>query len=710
MILYLDDWKKYPNATLQLNTKNESFLHVAKLFKRMGIKNHAFMLALHNPALMDIDPWSPNLTKVEIEMIAEEVKENFWYFIREVYRVPPAAGNIPIRLRANRANISYFWLFFNNIATYLIQPRQTGKSLSYITTDVYLADTLVNYNLSVLLKDDDLRVKTSIKHKTTFEYLPPYLNMLDKRDAKNTERIALKALNSSISFYVGQKDPKAADNVGRGITTPVAVIDEFAYTRNINITMPALLAGLTAASEQAAAVGLPYAVTIATTPGKLATKEGRFAYQMYQEAFRWTEKLIDSKNKDELLKYIIKNSSFKQEPIVLLEYNHRQLGYTDDWLLRRIEASRAEGEDAEADFLNRWATGNLSHPLSKKILEVLEKTKKPPVDNYISDQGYVVRLYKTEREFFEYNKYSYYVISVDPSDAAGSDDIGFVIMDVYTGEVVGAANINETSIPMFSDFLKELLIKLPNSLLMVERRSTGSSILDNVIRLLDIEGENAFTRIFNWTTEELDKYLQQYPQIGEKRVYDFDLYIKLKRLFGFATSGSGRTSRSNLYGSIIKGAGKYIGEVANDKVLVDQMLSLTVRNGRVDHPEGGHDDMVIAWLLAYWFMVEAKNKEFYGIDGSKILNNAIDAEMIQDATPEEREYIRFQERLREKITELLDELENVNNDIKAIRLLGKINLLKQKIDPKYNKSFNIDGILREMKFYRRLKKIGMIRD
>jgi len=710
MILFLEDWKKYPNAVLQLNTKNESFIRVAKLLKHMGIKNHAFMLALHNPALLEVDPWSPNLTAVEIEMIVEEVRENFWYFIREVYRVPPAAGTTPLMLKANRANISYFWLFFNHITTYLIQPRQTGKSLSYTTVDVYLANTLFNYNISVLLKDDDLRVRTAGKHKTTFEYLPPYLNMLDKRDVKNTERIALKFNNSSINFYVGQKDPKAADNVGRGMTAPTANIDEFAYTRNIDITMPAMLAGTTAAREQAEEAGLPYAISLLTTPGKLATKEGRYAFKIYQESFRWTEKLFDSPNREELLNYILKNSSFKEEPIVLLEYNHRQLGYTDQWLLKRIETSRAEGEDAEADFLNKWATGNLSHPLSKKILDTIEKSKRDPEDNYISDYGYVLRLYRTEREFFEYNKYSYYLISVDPSDAIGSDDIGLVIMDVYTGEVLGAANINETSIPMFSKFLKELLMVLPNSLLMVERRSTGSSILDHVIELLDLEGQNAFKRVFNWVTEDLEKYLQQYPQIADKRIHDFNLYIKFKKLFGFATSGTGRTSRSNLYGSIIKGAGKYIGEYVNDKTLADQILSLTVRNGRVDHPEGGHDDMVIAWLLGYWFMTEAKNKEFYGIDGSKVLSNAIDAELIQDATPEEREYIMFQERLREKITELLDELEHTHDDIKAVRLLGKINLLKEKIDPKYNKSFNIDGILREMKFYKRLKKLGMIRD
>jgi len=710
MILYLKDWKKYPKAVLHTNTKNVSFLRTAALLKKMGVKNHSFLLALHNPALLNVDPWSPNLTQVEIEMIVEEIKHNFWYFIREVYRVPPAAGTTPIMLKANRANISYFWLFFNHLTTLLIQPRQTGKSLAYTTVNVYLAITNPNYNISVLLKDDALRVKTAEKHKVSFEYLPPYLNMLDKRDVKNTERIAIKAFNTSINFAVGQKDAKAADNIGRGMTTPSVCIDEFAYTRNIAITMPAMLAGTVAAREQADAANVPYGISLLTTPGKLSTGEGRYAYKIYQEAFRWFEKLLDSKDIDELMDYILKNSSYKQEPIVLLEYNHRQLGYTDEWLVKRIEISRAEGDDAEADFLNKWATGTLVHPLNKRVLEIIDRSRTKPIANYISDYGYILRLYQTEREFFEGNRSSYYIISVDPSEAVGSDDIGVCIVDAYSGKVIGGANINETSIPVFSKFLADLLMKLPNSILMVERKSTGLAVLDTVVEFLDTHNINAFKRIFSWVVDDLDKFISNYPEIKAKRVYDFNVYIKLKKYFGFATSGTGRTSRSNLYGSIIKGAGKYIGEYVRDEVLVNQILSLTIRNNRVDHPEGGHDDMVIAWLLAYWFMTEAKHKDFYGIDGSKILNKAIDAELIQDATPEEREKILYQERLRAKITELLDSIKNTKNDMLAVRILGKINFLKEKIDPKYSKAVNVDSIIKEMNFYKRLKKIGMIKD
>ena len=47
----------------------------------MGIKNNSFMLALINPRLQGIDPFSPNLTIEEMAMIAIECKVNLEFII-----------------------------------------------------------------------------------------------------------------------------------------------------------------------------------------------------------------------------------------------------------------------------------------------------------------------------------------------------------------------------------------------------------------------------------------------------------------------------------------------------------------------------------------------------------------------------------------------------------------------------------------------------
>ena len=76
MILFLEDWKKYAEAIVHLETKNDSFIRFAGLLKYMGVKNYAFCLALMDPTLKDIDPFSPDLTVKQIAAIARECKRN----------------------------------------------------------------------------------------------------------------------------------------------------------------------------------------------------------------------------------------------------------------------------------------------------------------------------------------------------------------------------------------------------------------------------------------------------------------------------------------------------------------------------------------------------------------------------------------------------------------------------------------------------------
>ena len=72
----------------------------------------------------------------------------------------------------------------------------------------------------------------------------------------------------------------------------------------------------------------------------------------------------------------------------------------------------------------------------------------------------------------------------------------------------------------------------------------------------------------------------------------------MKKHFGFATSGTGITSRSELYSSTLQHLAKTVGPVIKDKLTIDQMLSLVIRNGRVDHPPGEHDGAVVACVTA----------------------------------------------------------------------------------------------------------------
>lgn len=244
MILFLEDWVREDNmsAIVDLKTSNRSFVRVAGLLRIMGIKNHTFMLSLYNPDLQGVDPYDENLTDEQKIMIITEIALNPWYFFREIARVPAAAGSNPVPFRANRANVALLWLAFNHITSYLIQPRQTGKTVSATELLGYFLN-LASFNtkITVLTKDDKLRTKTAVGIKEVIELLPTYLQVLSKKDIKNTERITVKELGNELTISVAQKDKKAADNLGRGLTTAQVFIDEFAYFYNIDITLPIVL-------------------------------------------------------------------------------------------------------------------------------------------------------------------------------------------------------------------------------------------------------------------------------------------------------------------------------------------------------------------------------------------------------------------------------------------------------------------------------------
>lgn len=56
-VRFLKDFHLY-KAAPDMDTKNESFLRTAEVFRLQGIKNYYFILQLNNPMLKGLDPYS----------------------------------------------------------------------------------------------------------------------------------------------------------------------------------------------------------------------------------------------------------------------------------------------------------------------------------------------------------------------------------------------------------------------------------------------------------------------------------------------------------------------------------------------------------------------------------------------------------------------------------------------------------------------------
>ena len=213
--------------------------------------------------------------------------------------------------------------------------------------------------------------------------------------------------------------------------------------------------------------------------------------------------------------------------------------------------------------------------------------------------------------------------------------------------------------------------------------------------ILPDRGIDPFKRIFNRIVNDPDENKTAYEEIKlplSRRPHD--IYVRYKKAFGWATSGGGMTSRSDLYSTTLISAARNCGHMVNDKTTIDQILSLETRNGRVDHAPGEHDDAVIGWLLGHWMLTKAKNLLHYGIQVTDILSrNRGGSENGGVLTKEQRDQILY----RDKIKDLLGKLEQEQNEIISMKIENELRFYNSKLIIEENEVLSLDELIAKTK-------------
>lgn len=590
-VLFMKDWAEQ-GALPDWDTKNQSFVELAGLYKNMSVENYAFMLALHDQNLKGVDPYDPDITPDNAIRVAVECKLNFWYWVREIARDPAGTPEFPILFRANRGVIAAYWLFFNHAMTILIMIRQTGKSFGIDWLVMWLLNIgLTRSDLSYITKDDKLRGRELERLKSMELVLPTYLKQRSSKDPGNTEVLRIGALGNAFKPVVPNRSPKLADLIGRGMTAPIAIGDEFAYLANNHITIPVMLSATLAAREVSRMKNEPYGTIFMTTSGKRDTAEGRYAYNFMQAAAIWTEKFFDCRDLADLENHIKKAGNGK-DVRVNCTFNHRQLGQTDQWLRDRLRESAQEDPVAiRADYLNEWPSGTMSSPFTAEVAEMMRNSERLDYYTEIAEpEAYALRWYYPDDQIRKMMEQPH-VLGMDPSEAVGRDAIGFHLRNAITGETAMAADVSEGNLIAFCRWLASFLQKYPSVTLNIERKNTGAMIIDFLLEYLPSIGINPFRRIYNQIVQFREEYPDRFMEIQNPTASRENIYLKYKKYFGWSTSATGLTSRSELFSRTLSSAAKMTGRQMADRKLILQTLGLEIRNGRVDHSEGEHDDL-----------------------------------------------------------------------------------------------------------------------
>lgn len=679
MILRENDWAAYPNAVADLNTDNESFLKLCRIHKELNVKHWYMVTALHDRSLSGVNSHATDLSLETKGRIGKEMLRNFWFHIRQNAMVPQDGAD-PIRFRLNRGTFSLFWAFFNNVDIALLMIRQQGKSVALLSLIVYLMRIMKNSRTILLTRGSDLRAEHIDLLKKYRDSLPQYLWVHSKADPDNTEAFAYSDRNNRLITCIAQNNEESARNAGRGMACGRVLSDETAFTKFIRNMLPAALASGTTARRIAEEEKIPYGNIFTTTPGKRDEEDGGYVYRLFHGGYFWDELLLDIPSRDELIGYIDVNCT-GDRTMIHAPFTHRQLGMSDLELYRAMSNADGTPEEKMRDFGLRWTAGSMSSPLDVGELECINASQMTPRHTELFRNGYMLKWYYEEHEIAEKMK-TMHVIGLDSSDGVGRDNIALTIINSETLETAAVAVVGESNLIIYGNWLAEILIKYPNTVLVIERKSSAPGMIDALLLKLPSVGVDPAKRMYNLIIqdrEDGDKDLVAFQRIG--RAKDDRFYEPYRKYFGFRMDSS---ARDTLYSDTLKNAVKVAGHLVRDRSLAAELLGLVVKNQRIDHRASKHDDTVVSWLMACWFMFYGRRLDHYGISNRKLMRrqwmNADGADTFDEESFDREE--EEQRALSEEIDELCTQISTNRNPFLKITLERKlrIKLAQLKLD------------------------------
>lgn len=596
-------------AYIDTATTNISFIKMAIQLNKMGVRNNTFFLSLYDRDLIGRDPYNLNDDSLELRArIAQECKINYWYFIREVVRIV-SSGSDGIPFILNRANLAQAWLFLNSINGFLTMPRQCGKTLGGLSIlDWYMLLAGKKLSVGMFCQGSMLQWDNIKRMKEIRDSLPKYMYFPSSLDSNNKEGIYYAELETQVQTFIAQMDKQAADRLGRGATLAVELWDEIAYFVNNDLSWSSATAAMNKAAPSARSQGLPAAIVITTTAGDIDDKWGNFAYKMVCDALTFTETLYDIEDRVHLMD-IVRNNS--KNNVVYMEYSYKQIGMTDEWF---EEVTRGKDPKVIAkDYLNQWLHGSDNSLFDKQMIDRITLSERDPVTTTWIESLFI-RWYVNPDEIFKNAdlKNKPYIIGVDTSDCVGRDFTSIVVIDPYTLQPIATVRCNSTNFMFVAKCVVKLLVDLPRAIIIPERNKNGAVLVDYIILEIRARGMNPLKKIFN-------KYFQEYDPDFKLDNLNYDSGL-VRKNFGFNTTASA-TSRDFLYSRVLMTVLKLVADRLMDHDLIKELCGLTTKNNRVDHSGSGHDDLVIAFLLACYFLLFGGNHRFYGINLDEVLCN-----------------------------------------------------------------------------------------
>ena len=455
---------------VHMETSNKSFLTVHYFFKSIGLQNNNFMLKLYDTDLIGVNPFDPMLTPRMKSKILYECMRNYWYFIREVVRVP-VQGTNGVHYILHVGNTLLATLFLLDFSQYVEWPRQHYKTWSTLAWYLWLYNfNSTNSDIALFGKDFSASKDNLKKLKDLRDSLPEYLQMsttvgMDGKKLKvpNTVQTIQNPFNHNrVVTYASARSKEAADKMGRGSTIPNIYYDEFAFLPYNQIVYLAAMPAHSRAAKNAKENNCHYAQTITTTPGDLATEEGQYSYNIRNNATKWCYQYYEL-TKEQLIKLRDSNTNSQ---FFLNYYTYQQLGSGPEYFKRMVIEAQRNYTVIRREVLLEWQSAARNCPFSAEQLDKIKDLCHEPIRTVFFGQYNQYQMQVYEEIDLRYPP----IIGVDVSGALYNDSSAITVIDSRTTRVCAIMNCNYIPSDDLADVVYTLVSKyMPNSIVNVER-------------------------------------------------------------------------------------------------------------------------------------------------------------------------------------------------------------------------------------------------
>ena len=591
-----------------ISTSNLSFIQTARDLKSLGINNNAFFLSLYNPDLADVDPFSPNLTKEQVQAIINECIINPWYFIRECVRIPeqgggtgPGAGS---KFRLHRGNLAACWCFFRNIDLYLVIPRQCFKTHSMLAclNWAYIfgtSNSVFNFsNKSQKDSDDNLR-----KMKEQKDVLPIYMQHRygieidesgDFKQVKGLDNV--RTMTNPVNGNRIDSKPSAtteekADGIGRGNSAPIQFYDEVEFTKYIGTIIMAAGPAYVRAAENAKKNGAMYGRIFITTPGNIDSQPVKDSMSTREQAAVFTERLYDMTEED-IVAFMKANS---RNGIIYIEFNYKQIGMDEEWYQKVCAVSNWDKIKIKREVLLQRIRGTSESPFDPDDLDTINGFRKEPIDEIMVNKIFTLYVYE------KLDKTVPYIMGVDCATGVNNDNTVLMIIDPYTLHPVACmktplADAVETA----QNIIHVVNRYIPKALVAIESNHLGSAIIA-ILKRSSIAA-NLYYDIDKAMVPDVETRLDKHGMVMNDP--------NNRRFYGVATTA---TTRPMMMQILLR----HVAERKSDFIcreLIDDLNNLIQKaSGKIEAAQGEHDDVVMAYLIALFVYYHGSKLSRYGI-------------------------------------------------------------------------------------------------